>query len=87
MRSDAASSQLASAPDGHFLNRYCTSAIMEDKARTREKLHRIDSSPATLASGPTAAATLARARAELVARHPTDPATWWPLGTTHSPRL
>uniref|UniRef100_A0A6V2WPR0 Uncharacterized protein n=2 Tax=Emiliania huxleyi TaxID=2903 RepID=A0A6V2WPR0_EMIHU len=32
MRSDAASSQLASAPDGHFLNRYCTSAIMEDKA-------------------------------------------------------
>ncbi|EOD38032.1 hypothetical protein EMIHUDRAFT_448959 [Emiliania huxleyi CCMP1516] len=65
MRSDAASSQLASAPDGHFLNRYCTSAIMEDKARTREKLHRIDSSPATLASGPTAAATLARARAEL----------------------
>jgi len=86
MRSDAASSQLASAPDGHFLNRYCTSAIMEDKAG-REKLQRIDSSPPPRALPvQRLPPPLARARAELGARHPTDLATWWPLGTTHRPR-
>jgi hypothetical protein len=39
MRHDADSSQLSSAPPGgHFVNRYSTSAITEDKAEVRRNV-------------------------------------------------